>query len=97
MKTNHRRHEGHVNEHVLGAGKTNPAGCTAPHTCAGHDVSHAHGRTCSCYRTADTDDCRKKTTGPRSRNPASAITVTTADSNSRRPKISPVWRSECIR
>jgi len=32
-------HEGHVDEHVLGAGKTHPAGCTPPHTCTGHDAS----------------------------------------------------------
>src|SRR6266403_3185287 len=39
-------HEGHVDEHVLAAGKTNPAGCTPPHTCTGHDASHTHGGQC---------------------------------------------------
>ena len=32
--------------HVLGAGKTDPAGCTPLHTCTGHDASHIHGGTC---------------------------------------------------
>ena len=32
--------------HVLGAGKTDPAGCTPLHTCTGHDASHTHGGTC---------------------------------------------------
>ena len=42
----HHLHEGHVDEHVLAAGKTNPAGCTPPHTCTGHDASHTHGGQC---------------------------------------------------
>jgi hypothetical protein len=42
----HHLHEGHVDEHVLSAGKANPAACTPSHACSAHEAGHAHGATC---------------------------------------------------
>ncbi len=52
-------HEGHVDEHVLGAGKMNPAGCTPPDAATGHAASHTHDGTCghSAVPHGDHVDC----------------------------------------
>jgi len=39
-------HEGHVDEHVVAAGKMNPAACTPSHKCSEHEASHTHGAKC---------------------------------------------------
>src|SRR5919197_5317263 len=42
----HHVHEGHVDEHVVAAGKMNPAACTPSHTCSAHEGTHTHGAKC---------------------------------------------------
>jgi hypothetical protein len=42
----HHVHEGHVDEHVVAAGKMNPAACTPSHKCSEHEASHTHGPKC---------------------------------------------------
>ena len=39
-------HDGHVDEHQLAIGGSNPADCTPSHACGGHDAAHKHGPDC---------------------------------------------------
>ena len=40
------RHEGHVDEHRIAVGETNPDACTPGHSCGGHDAAHHHDPGC---------------------------------------------------
>jgi hypothetical protein len=42
----HSSHQGHVDEHALTEGGSNPAACTPTHSCGAHDTKHTHGAGC---------------------------------------------------
>ncbi len=42
----HHAHGGHVDEHTIGVGAANPAGCTPSYVCTGHAHGFGHGPDC---------------------------------------------------